>query len=89
MSTAEMKHYLVMLFRRSHVDPAVVPLHKEFLESLRTQGRNDLSGPFGDHSGGAYVLRAESMEQALEIAHSDPAHTSGGWDITIYEWNAR
>ncbi|GFZ96035.1 YciI family protein [Dyella caseinilytica] len=84
-----MNRYLVMLFRRPQVDPAVVPLHQQFLEDLRAQGRNEMSGPFGDKSGGAYLLRAESMEQALAIAHSDPAHTSGGWDITLYEWNAR
>jgi uncharacterized protein YciI len=85
----DMHRYLVMMFRRPQFDPAVVPLHQQFLEDLRTQGRNEMSGPFGDKSGGAYLLRAESMEAALQIAHSDPAHTSGGWDITLYEWNAR
>jgi uncharacterized protein YciI len=84
-----MNRYLVMLFRRPQVDPAVVPLHQQFLEDLRAQGRNEMSGAFGDKSGGAYLLRAESMEEAVNIAHSDPAHTSGGWDITLYEWNAR
>jgi hypothetical protein len=44
-----MKRYLVLLFRRPQLDPAVVPLHQQFL-------------------------------------HRDPAHTSGGWDITVYEW---
>jgi uncharacterized protein YciI len=84
-----MNRYLVMLFRRPQVDPAVVPLHQQFLEDLRAQGRNEMSGPFGDKSGGAYLLRAGSMDEALKIAHSDPAHTSGGWDITLYEWPAR
>ncbi|BFI96690.1 MAG: YciI family protein [Rhodanobacter sp.] len=83
-----MNRYLVMLMRRPQCDPAVVPLHREFLESLRAQGRNELSGPFGDKSGGAYLLRAGSFEEALGIAHRDPAHTSGGWDITVHEWLA-
>jgi uncharacterized protein YciI len=87
--SADLRRYLVMLFRRPQVDPAVVPLHQQFLEDLRAQGRNEMSGAFGDKSGGAYLLRAESMEDALKIAHSDPAHTSGGWDITLYEWNTR
>lgn len=82
-----MKHFLVMLMRRPQVDLAVVPLHHQFLVSLREQGRNEMSGGFADKSGGAYLLRAESMEEALAIAHSDPAHTSGGWDVTVYEWN--
>ena len=83
-----MNRYLVLLMRRPSIDPAVVPLHREFLETLRAQGRNELSGPFGDNSGGAYLLRAESLAEALAIAHRDPAHTSGGWDITVHEWLA-
>ncbi|MBE1159993.1 YciI family protein [Dyella acidiphila] len=83
-----MNRYLVMMFRRPQFDPAVVPQHQQFLETLRAQGRNEMSGPFGDKSGGAYLLRAASMDEALQIAHTDPAHTSGGWDITLYEWNA-
>jgi uncharacterized protein YciI len=84
-----MNRYLVILMRRPQVDPAVVPLHQQFLEDLREQGRNEMSGPFGDKSGGAYLLRAESLEEATAIAHRDPAHTSGGWEVTLYEWHAR
>jgi uncharacterized protein YciI len=28
------------------------------------------------------------MTEATAIVHSDPAHVSGGWDITVYEWQA-
>lgn len=83
-----MHRYLVLLFRRPQCDPAVVPLHQQFLEELRAEGRNEMSGPFGDKPGGAYLLRAETLEEALAIAHRDPAHTSGGWDVTVYEWRA-
>lgn len=82
-----MKRFLVMLMRRPQVDPAVISLHREFLATLREQGRNEMSGPFANRTGGAYLLRAESLEEALQIAHRDPAHTSGGWDVTVYEWN--
>ncbi|RDS84820.1 hypothetical protein DWU98_02335 [Dyella monticola] len=83
-----MKRFLVMLMRRPQIDPDAIPLHKQFLATLREQGRNEMSGAFADQSGGAYLLRAESLEEALDIAHSDPAHTSGGWDVTVYEWNS-
>ncbi|MDE2315230.1 MAG: hypothetical protein KGK06_02390 [Xanthomonadaceae bacterium] len=83
-----MNRYLVMLMRRTEFDPAVVPLHREFLENLRAQGRNELSGPFSDRRGGAYLLRAASIDEALAIAHRDPCHTSGGWDVTVHEWLA-
>lgn len=83
-----MNRYLIVLMRRPQCDPAVVPLHREFLGTLRAQGRNELSGPFGDKSGGAYLLRAGSLDEALAIAHRDPAHVSGGWDIAVHEWLA-
>ena len=83
-----MNRYLVLVMRRPQCDPAVVPLHKQFLAELRERGRNEMAGPFADKSGGAYLLLAETLEEALAIAQSDPAHTSGGWDITLYEWLA-
>jgi uncharacterized protein YciI len=84
-----MNRYLVLAMRRADFDAAVVPLHQQFLDDLRAQGRIELSGPFGDRSGGAYLLRADDLAQAQAIVHRDPAHTSGGWDITLYEWAAR
>lgn len=83
-----MNRYLVVLIRRPDVDPAVVPLHKQFLEDLRSQGRNEMSGPFGDQSGGAYLLRATDLAEATDIMQRDPAYTSGGWNITLHEWHA-
>lgn len=84
-----MNRYLVLAMRRAQFDVAVVPLHKQFLEDLRAQGRIELSGPFSDESGGAYLLLADDLTEAQNIALRDPAHTSGGWDITLYEWVAR
>ncbi|CAM0998228.1 YCII-related domain-containing protein [Rhodanobacter sp. Root179] len=81
-----MNRYLILLMRRPHLDPAVLPLHRAYLEGLREQGQVELYGGFGDKSGGAYVLRASDMAQATAIAHNDPAHISGGWDITVHEW---
>lgn len=84
-----MNLFLVILIRRAGFDPAVVPLHQQFLEDLRAEGRNEKSGPFGDKSGGAYLLRAADLAEAQVIAQRDPAHTSGGWEITVREWQAR
>ena len=80
-----MNRYLVMAMRRPDFDPAMVQPHVDFLQGLRTGGRLELSGGFSDKSGGAYLMRAQSMDEALSIAHQDPAYTSGGWDITVYE----
>ena len=83
-----MNRYLVMVMRHPHFDPAVVPRHRAYLEALRAQQRIELQGPFGDGSGGAYLLRAASLDEARAIAHDDPTHTSGGWQVAVYEWKA-
>ena len=69
-----MNRYLVVLIRRTGFDPAAVPLHQQFLQELRAEGRNEMSGPFGDKSGGAYLLRAVDLAEAQAIARRDPAH---------------
>ncbi|MFC5526478.1 YciI family protein [Rhodanobacter ginsengisoli] len=83
-----MKRYLILAMRRAQFDLAVVPRHQAFLDGLREHGRLEMAGPFGDKSGGAYLLRAADLAEATAIAHADPAHVSGGWDITVYEWQA-
>lgn len=84
-----MNLYLVVLMRRPVVDPAAVTAHQTFLDTLRADGALERSGPFADKSGGAYLLRAADLASAQAIVARDPASTSGGWDITIHEWQAR
>ncbi|MEO9079335.1 MAG: YciI family protein [Rhodanobacter sp.] len=83
-----MNRYLVVLVRRPVLDPTVVPLHMTYLDGLREQGQLELSGPFGDGSGGAYLLHAADLAEANALVQQDPAWLSGGWDITVYEWRA-
>lgn len=83
-----MNRYLVVLTRRPNLDPALVPLHLAFLDGLREEGRVELSGGFSDKSGGAYLLRAADLDEATALVQRDPAHVSGGWDITVHEWLA-
>ena len=81
--------FLVLLLRRPAVDPDAVAAHRDFLDALRADGALERAGPFADHSGGAYLLRAADLAAAQAIVARDPACTSGGWDITIHEWQAR
>ena len=81
--------YLVTTFRTPQFQPAVIDEHLAFLNRLRQQNQLELAGPFTDKSGGAYVIRAENLEEAKAIAFSDPVHTSGSSQVTVYEWNAK
>ena len=81
--------YLVMAMRTPGFSDEVIAPHLAFLEALRAEGKLEMTGGFSDKSGGAYVLRAASMEQAQVLAAADPLATSGSSMVTVYEWNTR
>ncbi len=78
--------YLVMAMRKPSFDSAVIEPHRQFLNQLAERGQLVESGRFTDGTGGAYVVRAESLEAAREIAFTDPVHTTGSSALTVYEW---
>ncbi|MFQ6330582.1 MULTISPECIES: YciI family protein [unclassified Nocardia] len=78
--------YLVMAMRRPNFDPAVVEPHREFLADLLERGHLVESGRFTDGTGGAYVIHADNLDAAREIAFTDPVHTTGSSELTVYEW---
>ena len=83
-----MNRYLVVTLRKpTFLESAVAP-HYAFLDRLREQGRLELAGPFGDRSGGAYVLSAASLPEAEALASADPLAATGSSQVTVYEWNA-
>lgn len=84
-----MFRYLVTTFRTPQFDPAVIEAHYAFLDGLRRQGKLELAGPFTDKSGGAYLIMAASLDEARELAFSDPLHTSKSSIVTVYEWHAK
>jgi uncharacterized protein YciI len=86
--SAAMK-YFVLTMRKPHFDAAFVPAHYDFLQALRDRGLLEQAGPFTDRSGGAYVIRADSLDSARELAHHDPLHIHGCSEVTVREWDAR
>ena len=81
--------YLVMAMRTPQFDPSVIDLHSAFLDRLREEGVLEKAGPFTDRSGGAYLLKADSLEEAEAIAFRDPVHTTKSSIVTVYEWKAK
>jgi uncharacterized protein YciI len=84
-----MRRYLILTLRTEQFDPAVIEPHYAHLDKLRERGVLELSGSFTDKSGGAYLVRAQNLDEARAIAHSDPVHASGSSKITVYEWNVK
>lgn len=84
-----MHRYLIMTLRTPQFDPAVIDAHYAHLDTLKARGLLELFGPFTDKSGGAYLIRAQDLDEARAIAHADPVHVSGSSRVTVYEWNAK
>lgn len=80
--------YLVIAMRNPGFQETVIESHCTFLENLRQQNILELAGPFTDKSGGAYMIKANNLEEAQEIAHQDPLYLTQSSRITVHEWNA-
>lgn len=88
--SAVVPRHLVVLMRRPGFDERLVVPHAAFLDELRAQGLLELSGGFGDRSGGAYLLRGiASLEEARAVAARDPLAVHGASDVVVHEWLAR
>ena len=84
-----MIRYLVMAMRTEGFSDEVIAPHLEFLDALRASGKLEMTGGFSDNSGGAYVLRVDSLEEARRIAAADPLAVSGASRLDVYQWNTR
>lgn len=81
--------YLIITTRSTNFKSECIEPHYAFLDSLRSRHILECAGPFTDKSGGAYIIKANNLEEALEIAHQDPVYTSKSSQIKLYEWDAR
>lgn len=55
----------------------VRPVHRQYLTSLKGQGKLVVAGPFTDDSGALIVYEAESLGAAEALLKADPFCTSG------------
>ena len=80
--------YLVLTMRLPEFDQQMIPAHYRFLDDLRDRSLLEQAGPFTDKSGGAYVLQAESLEEARRLAKQDPLALRNCSKVTVHEWDA-
>ncbi|WP_299808107.1 YciI family protein [uncultured Roseibium sp.] len=66
--------------------------HLEYQRRLEGEGRLVQAGPLSDESGqllsgaGLIVYRANSLEEARELAEADPMHSSGARSYSLRRW---
>lgn len=70
----------------------VLPRHLEYIKKMEGEGRIFLAGPMSDDSGtlmeghGMLVYRADTMEQARQLAENDPMHQEGCRTFELRKW---
>ncbi len=69
--------FVYLMNNKKDLNLQVVQEHVEHLRTLDLEGRLVLCGPFADYPGGMVVFRADSEDEALRIAESDPFIASG------------
>jgi hypothetical protein len=63
--------------------------HRDYMASLKKEGKLVIAGKFLDGGGGGYVLKVNSAEEARALADRDPYHANGVRSYTIREWETR
>ncbi len=71
---------------------ANLPAHLAYQAELERAGNLAFAGPMSDESGenmqgvGLIVYRADSLEEAQELAKADPMHASGARSYVMRRW---
>jgi uncharacterized protein YciI len=61
----------------------------DFLVQKEKEGKIFARGRFVDGEGGLVVYIADSLEEAMDIAESDPLVTSGARTLDLHEWDMK
>lgn len=69
-----------------------LPRHLAYLKEMEKTGRLFLAGPLSDDTGeqmigaGLLMYRAQTMDEARELARNDPMHAEGIRTFTLRKW---
>ncbi|MEH7345963.1 YciI family protein [Bacillus sp. JJ1532] len=69
-------------------DEAIRKEHIDYLNDLIEKGKIIAKGPFTDHTGGLIIFRAESLEEAQQLADNDPAAIEKTREFILKEWKS-
>jgi uncharacterized protein len=65
----------------------VRPLHREYAQKLKAEGKIVIAGPFADGAGALIVYEANSQHEAESLASNDPFFKGGVWaSHEIHPW---
>ncbi|WP_243298426.1 YciI family protein [Bacillus litorisediminis] len=83
-----MPYYAALLHMQNpEINQTYRPDHLEYLENLKEQGKVYLKGPFTDGAGGLVIYKADSLEEAKQLAENDPYVKLGVRRLELHEWS--
>lgn len=83
-----MNTYVIMLNKNSNKElkQETILRHIAHLKNLHSDGKLILCGPFTDYPSGMVIVRAQSKEEAIKIAESDPFVVEGARTYEVRTW---
>lgn len=85
-----MKYYAAMLMMKDvEKNTTFRPQHIDFLTEQEKKGTVFARGRFTGGEGGLVIYVAESKEEAMKLAQSDPYVTCGARTLQLYEWDMK
>ncbi|MNO27365.1 YciI-like protein [compost metagenome] len=67
-------------------DMEIIRAHVKHLQELERSGQLVMCGPFSDSPGGMVIIRADSREEAEQIAQRDPYILTGIRSYELRTW---
>jgi uncharacterized protein YciI len=65
----------------------VRPAHLAYINELYGKGKVVMAGPFADKRGGMVIYKAETWEEAKQLAEADPVVKEGARTLELREWS--
>ena len=69
-------------------DAEILEVHKAYLQKYIDEGKIFAKGPFTDHTGGLIIYKADTYEEAYELAKNDPVILENTRKMTFKEWKS-
>ncbi|WP_332628987.1 YciI family protein [Halalkalibacter flavus] len=76
----------ILLMEKPELNATYRAEHLEFLEKLEGVGKIFAKGPFTDGAGGLVIYKADSLEEAKQLAEQDPYVIKGVRSLHLHEW---
>lgn len=85
-----MKYFAALLpMRDLEKSQELRPAHLAFLDKKTQEGKIFARGRFADGAGGLVIYVADSLEDAKQIASSDPYVMHGARSLELHEWDMK